>query len=238
MSDSVGNSGRLRTMKHVTTPGVARGKAAKQPEIGQRFGRLVVKGAAGQNLAGNHLWRCDCDCGGSAIRRTGYLNLVKVAGCEGCQSARRAIVHITHGETPRANARTRSRLYNVWSNMRQRCSNPKDAYWHVYGGKGVRVCDEWQDFETFRAWAQSHGFQSLLTIDRLDANSNYEPSNCEWVTRSENSRRMWATRSAEQRTAEGKERQGRAFERIRQRAVADYIAQQATLAALYPVGGC
>lgn len=212
----------------------ARGRAAKPMKIGQRFGRLIVVESAGKNTTGEHLWRCACDCGGEAVRRTGYFRLVKVAGCQKCESERRATAHITHGETPGSMRHMRSRLYTVWVNMRGRCENPKDQAWSCYGGKGIRVCDQWQNFETFRAWALASGYQSLLTIDRVRSSGNYEPSNCEWVTRSENSRRMWAERSPAQRTQEGRERQARTVERIKQQAVADYIASQAAPCALPP----
>lgn len=80
--------------------------------------------------------------------------------------------------------------------MRKRCSNPNDIGWKYYGGKGVRICAEWSDFAVFRDWATTSGYAKDLTIDRLNANGNYEPANCEWVTRSENSRRAAAARWA------------------------------------------
>lgn len=74
--------------------------------------------------------------------------------------------------------------------MRQRCTNPNDQGWKYYGGKGIRVCSEWDDFIAFRDWASAAGYEIGLTIDRLNPNAGYEPGNCEFVTRSENSKRM------------------------------------------------
>ena len=75
-----------------------------------------------------------------------------------------------------------TRIYNIWRSMRQRCFNPRcDAYKH-YGGRGITVCTEWENFQTFYDWAMSNGYAEDLTIDRVDTDKNYEPSNCRWVT--------------------------------------------------------
>jgi len=66
--------------------------------------------------------------------------------------------------------------------MRERCSNPKNISYKNYGAKGVTVCDEWQDFATFREWAESHGYAPRLTIERHNGKGNYEPGNCSWET--------------------------------------------------------
>lgn len=76
-----------------------------------------------------------------------------------------------------------TRIYNIWKSMRQRCSNPKCINYHNYGGKGVIVCDEWNNsFATFYTWATSNGYEDGLTIDRKDVKGNYEPSNCRWIS--------------------------------------------------------
>lgn len=80
----------------------------------------------------------------------------------------------------------KTRLYRIWSNMKTRCFNPKATRFERYGARGIKVCDEWKnDFQAFYNWALSHEYVDNLTIDRIDVNGNYEPSNCRWVTYTE-----------------------------------------------------
>lgn len=79
-----------------------------------------------------------------------------------------------------------SRLYHIWNTMKQRCSNPKAISFPRYGNRGISVCEDWdKSFESFRDWAMANGYSDHLTIDRIDNDGNYEPSNCRWVTNKE-----------------------------------------------------
>ena len=82
------------------------------------------------------------------------------------------------------------RLYITWKSMKYRCYTVTSDRYKYYGGKGVTICDEWKDdFIAFYAWAKANGYRKNLTIDRIDSMGNYEPSNCQWVTQSVNSKR-------------------------------------------------
>ena len=80
-----------------------------------------------------------------------------------------------HGQEPK-------RLYNTWCNMRRRCYEKQNHKYKNYGGRGIKICPEWLDFCVFREWALSNGYSETLTLDRINVNGNYEPTNCRWVT--------------------------------------------------------
>lgn len=90
----------------------------------------------------------------------------------------------------RTHGASSTRLYRIWDSMRRRCENPNHAAYYLYGARGIRICEPWRTFEPFREWALAHGYKSGLSIDRIRSNGDYEPDNCQWITRSENTTRM------------------------------------------------
>lgn len=77
------------------------------------------------------------------------------------------------------------RLHKIWESMHERCKYKKHMYYKDYGGRGITICSEWEEYLPFAKWARNNGYADNLTIDRIDVNGNYEPSNCRWVTMKE-----------------------------------------------------
>lgn len=144
---------------------------------GQRFGRLTVKGFSQKDRHNKGHWVCQCDCGNVVDVETHQLKSGKTKSC-GCLKSEKTRERVkTHGDTG-------SRLYWVWAAIIQRCTNPANAAYNNYGGRGIKVCEEWQNsFETFRDWALANGYRQGQTIDRQNNNGDYCPDNCRLADR-------------------------------------------------------
>lgn len=147
---------------------------------GHRYGRLIVLSRA-NNVGKQTAWRCICDCGCETIARGDHLRDGSTRSCGYLEKENRdkGLAHFIHGGA-------KTRLFKIWNGMHKRCYNPKCTSYENYGGRGISICDEWlRDFTAFRDWALSHGYSDNLSIDRIDVNGDYEPSNCRWASAKE-----------------------------------------------------
>lgn len=164
---------------------------------GKRYGDLTVTRRAGTAGSRDALWRYRCNCG-NEHEATGYsIRSGKIKSCPECAKKRTALASVTHGGTDSAE-------YRTWTDMKTRCLNPKSTGYERYGGRGVKICPRW--ILSFESFLEDMGIKPSPhhSIDRIDNDKGYEPSNCRWATNEEQIRNrgntVFVTINGEQKT--------------------------------------
>ena len=165
---------------------------------GQRFGKLTAIEPLGLDKHKEMTWKCICDCGNEHIAKSYALRNLHTTQCRECSlkqigdaNRKYYLIHERPEPTNKIINSTKyplitRRLRETHINMKTRCYNPNSLSYYRYGGRGIKICDEWKDnFLAFALWALDNGYRDDLTIDRIDNDGDYEPSNCHFVTYTE-----------------------------------------------------
>ncbi|MEC1716608.1 hypothetical protein [Schinkia azotoformans] len=150
-------------------------------KIGKKFGMLLVLEKRYKPEAKyKYYWLCKCDCGKIKEIRNDQLGRSTVS----CGCYNKSLNQTKIADATRTHGMTDTKLYSMWRDLRNRCYNKNVDRYQNYGGRGITVCNEWKEaFEPFMEWAFSNGYKEGLTIDRIDVNGNYEPSNCRFISK-------------------------------------------------------
>lgn len=149
-----------------------------QDLTGQRFGRLTVVRLSERRSGRKTFWICKCDCGNEKIVRSDIIKSGNTRSC-GCLHKEQAIRNVSKNHKHKMSY---TPLHYRWLNIKDRCNNSRNGSYQRYGGRGIKVCEEWNNnFQAFYDWAVSNGYKESLSIERKDVNKGYSPSNCEWI---------------------------------------------------------
>ena len=144
---------------------------------GDKFNRLtVIKEVEKKNKA--RFFLCKCDCGNEKMIRMVQLTNGQTKSCGCFKLEFLTNFNYRHGLS-------RTKIYHIWTSMKQRCFNEKSQSYHYYGECGITVCSQWKDFQIFEKWAKENGYINGLSLERKNVNKGYNPSNCKWIPRNE-----------------------------------------------------
>lgn len=156
---------------------------------GNVYGKLTVISKEKKKRGHKPTWLCKCECGNMVSVTGSNLQTGHTGSC-GC-SRKENPSQLKHGLS-------RTRIYRIWSLMKDRCNNPNSPAFANYGGRGIKVCDEWNgSVEAFNQWALENGYTDDMTIERIDVDMGYMPSNCKWIPRPEQNNNTRASRYIE-----------------------------------------
>ena len=143
--------------------------------IGHKFGMLTVLSFS-HKKKNRHYYNVKCDCGNEKVVCLEDMRVGDTSSCGCFQKKQLKNMATTHGES-------HTRLYKIWAGIRKRCYDNNSSRYSYYGARGVKIYSAWDNFETFKLWSMANGYNDTLSIDRINVDGNYEPTNCRWVNK-------------------------------------------------------